>query len=56
MEANQKFHKTIVNMVSIQQDLDKGNKNQTVKLINFARLEDNEFLMVDQFPISKAIR
>ncbi|MGM1435861.1 type I restriction endonuclease [Bacillus cereus] len=56
MEANQKFHKRIVNMVSIQQDLDKGNKNQTVKLIDFAMPEDNEFLMVEQFHISNAIR
>jgi type I restriction enzyme R subunit len=54
MEANQKFHEMIVNMISIQQDLGKGKKNQTVKLIDFERLENNEFLVVDQFTVSNA--
>ena len=54
MEANQKFHEMIVNMISVQQDLGKGKKNQTVKLIDFERLENNEFLVVDQFTISNA--
>ncbi|MGF9875226.1 type I restriction endonuclease subunit R [Bacillus tropicus] len=54
MEANQKFHEMIVNMISIQQDLGKGKKNQTVKLIDFEKPENNEFLVVDQFTISNA--
>lgn len=54
MEANQKFHEIIVNMISVQQDLGKGKKNQTVKLIDFKRPENNEFLVVDQFTISNA--
>lgn len=54
MEANQKFHEMIVNMISIQQDLGKGKKNQTVKLIDFERPENNEFLVVEQFTISNA--
>ncbi|PFQ31116.1 type I restriction endonuclease subunit R [Bacillus cereus] len=54
MEANQKFHEIIVNMVSVQQDLGKGKKNQTVKLIDFERPENNEFLVVDQFTINNA--
>ncbi|MDA1888153.1 type I restriction endonuclease subunit R [Bacillus cereus group sp. BY105LC] len=54
MEANQKFHEIIVNMISVQQDLGKGKKNQTVKLIDFERPENNEFLVVDQFTISNA--
>lgn len=54
MEANQKLHEMIVNMISIQQDLGKGKKNQTVKLIDFERPENNEFLVVDQFTISNA--
>ena len=32
----------------------KGKKNQTVKLIDFERPENNEFLVVDQFSISNA--
>lgn len=54
MEANQKFHEMIVNMISVQQDLGRGKKNQTVKLIDFERPENNEFLVVDQFTINNA--
>ncbi|WP_427036594.1 type I restriction endonuclease subunit R [Cytobacillus pseudoceanisediminis] len=54
MGANQKFHEMVVNMISVQQDLGKGKKNQTVKLIDFERPENNEFLIVDQFTISNA--
>ncbi|MFL0361657.1 type I restriction endonuclease subunit R [Pseudobacillus sp. 179-B 2D1 NHS] len=54
MEANQKFHEMIVNMISVQQDLGKGKKNQTVKLIDFERPENNEFLIVEQFAINNA--
>jgi type I restriction enzyme, R subunit len=52
MEANQSFHENLINMISIQQDLGKGKKNQTVKLIDFERPKNNEFLVVDQFTIS----
>lgn len=54
MEANQLFHENLINMISIQQDLGKGKKNQTVKLIDFECPENNEFLVVDQFTISNA--
>ncbi|KAA9023567.1 type I restriction endonuclease subunit R [Niallia endozanthoxylica] len=54
MEANQLFHENLINMISIQQDLGKGKKNQTVKLIDFECPENNEFLVVDQFSISNA--
>jgi type I restriction enzyme, R subunit len=54
MEANQIFYENLVNMFSIQQDLGKGKKNQTVKLLDFERPENNEFLVVDQFTISNA--
>lgn len=54
MEANQLFHESLVNMISVQQDLGKGKKNQTIKLIDFDRPENNEFLVVDQFTITNA--
>jgi type I restriction enzyme, R subunit len=54
VEANQKFHEMIVNMISVQQDLGKGKKNQTVRLIDFEKPENNEFFVVDQFTISNA--
>lgn len=54
MEANQSFHENLINMISIQQDLGKGKKNQTVRLIDFERPENNEFLIVDQYSITNA--
>ncbi|SFE02553.1 type I restriction enzyme, R subunit [Lentibacillus persicus] len=55
MEANQAFHGLLINMMSVQQDLGKGRKNQTVKLIDFDDIDNNEFLVVDQFSITNAI-
>ncbi|QDI90769.1 type I restriction endonuclease subunit R [Salicibibacter halophilus] len=52
MEANEQFHKDLVSYISIQQDLGKGKKNQTVKMIDFDDPENNEFLVVDQLTIS----
>ncbi|WP_147535649.1 type I restriction endonuclease subunit R [Bacillus marasmi] len=54
MEANQSFHENLINMISIQQDLGKGKKNQTVRIIDFERPENNEFLIVDQYSITNA--
>ncbi|WP_429699427.1 type I restriction endonuclease subunit R [Alteribacter keqinensis] len=54
MEANQSFHTLLINYMSVQQDLGKGKKNQTVKLIDFDNPSNNEFLVVDQFSIKDA--
>lgn len=54
MEANEVFHNMLVNYTSIQQDMGKGKKNQTVKIIDFDNPLNNEFLIVDQFSISDA--
>ncbi|WP_046215911.1 type I restriction endonuclease subunit R [Paenibacillus wulumuqiensis] len=52
MEANEKFHAILTSYTSIQQDIGKGKKGQTVKLIDFDHPENNEFLVVDQFTIT----
>ncbi|SFE75199.1 type I restriction endonuclease subunit R [Alteribacillus iranensis] len=54
MEANETFHNKLVNYLSIQQDLGKGKKSQTVKIVDFEEPANNEFLVVDQFSISDA--
>lgn len=54
IEANELIHNDLVNYISIEQDLGKGKKNQTVKLIDFENIENNEFLVVDQFRVSGA--
>ncbi|GGH68663.1 type I deoxyribonuclease HsdR [Paenibacillus silvae] len=51
MEANEKIHNMLVNYISVQQDLGKGKKGQTIKLIDFNNPDNNEFLVVDQFSV-----
>ncbi|MDP9729602.1 type I restriction endonuclease subunit R [Alicyclobacillus sp. TC] len=52
MEANEAIHENIVHYVSVEQDLGHGKKNQTVKLIDFDNIDNNEFLVVNQFKVS----
>ncbi|SDW71060.1 type I restriction endonuclease subunit R [Paenibacillus sp. CF384] len=54
IEANEAFHNILVNYTSIQQDMGKGKKNQTVKIIDFEYPSSNEFLIIDQFSIGDA--
>ncbi|MDZ7925340.1 MAG: HsdR family type I site-specific deoxyribonuclease [Marinagarivorans sp.] len=51
MEANQTLWQTLVNYQSVEQDLGKGRKGQTVKIIDFDNIANNEFLCVNQFKI-----
>lgn len=52
IEANQLLWQTINGNVSVMQDLGKGNKGQTVHVIDFENLENNEFLCTSQFKVS----
>ncbi|MDN3614248.1 type I restriction endonuclease subunit R [Vibrio gallaecicus] len=51
MEYNHAFYQTMVNYLSVEQDLGKGRKGQTVKLIDFDTLSNNEFLVTNQFKV-----
>ncbi|QPN64479.1 type I restriction endonuclease subunit R [Synechococcus sp. CBW1004] len=51
MEANQWFWERLTQYFSVDQDLGSGRRGQTVKLIDFENLENNEFLCVDQFKV-----
>ena len=51
MEANQGLWTTLVHYLSVEQDLGKGRKGQTVKFIDFDNLDNNEFLCTNQFKI-----
>ena len=51
IEANQSIWNTINQCVSVMQDLGKGNKGQTVHIIDFDNLENNEFLCTNQFKV-----
>ena len=52
IEANQAIWTTINQCVSVMQDLGKGNKGQTVHIIDFANPENNEFVCTNQFKVS----
>ena len=51
VEANHSIWNTINQCVSVMQDLGKGNKGQTVHIIDFDNLENNEFLCTNQFKV-----
>jgi type I restriction enzyme R subunit len=52
IEANQAIWTNINECVSVMQDLGKGNKGQTVHIIDFESPENNEFLCTNQFKVS----
>ena len=51
IEANQVIWETLIQYQSVDQDIGKGRKGQTVKLIDFENPENNDFLCVNQFKI-----
>lgn len=52
IEANQAIWTSINECVSVMQDRGKGNKGQTVHIIDFKNPENNEFLCTNQFKVS----
>ncbi len=54
MEANQTVWETLVSYQSVVQDLGKGNKGQTVKVIDFENPDNNDFLCTNQFKVEGA--
>ncbi|WP_258110080.1 type I restriction endonuclease subunit R [Alicyclobacillus sp. SP_1] len=55
MEANEAIHDDLVHYISVEQDLGRGKKNQTVRLMDFDNVDNNEFLVVNQFKVSGVI-
>lgn len=51
MEYNHAFYHTLVNYLSVEQDLGRGRKGQTVKLVDFEHPENNEFICTNQFKV-----
>ena len=52
VEANQGIWTQINQCISVMQDLGRGNKGQTVHIIDFENPENNEFLCTNQFKVS----
>ena len=51
MEYNHSLYQMLVNYLSVEQDLGKGRKGQTVKIIDFDSPANNDFLCTSQFKI-----
>jgi type I restriction enzyme R subunit len=51
MEANSKIHELLISYTSLEQDLGKGKKKQTIKYIDFETPENNEFIVTNQFRV-----
>jgi type I restriction enzyme, R subunit len=51
MESNKWFWERLTQYFSVDQDLGSGRRGQTLKLIDFDNLKNNEFLCIDQFKI-----
>ncbi len=54
MEYNHSIYQMLVNYLSVEQDLGKGRKGQTVKIIDFDNPANNDFLCTNQFKIEGA--
>jgi len=54
MEYNHGIYQTLINYQSVEQDLGKGRKGQTVKIIDFDNLANNEFICTNQFKVEGA--
>lgn len=54
MEYNQALYQMLVNYLSVEQDLGKGRKGQTVRIIDFDRPANNDFLCTNQFKVEGA--
>ena len=52
MEANKKVYEYLTKYLSVEQDLGKGQKNQTVKVVDFENIDNNEFLVTNQFKVA----
>ncbi len=51
IEANRQIWEMLVSYVSVQQDLGSGRRGQTVKIIDFDRTDNNEFLCANQYRV-----
>ena len=51
IETNQTVWETLVQYISVEQDLGKGRRGQTVRIIDFDNPDNNEFLCVNQFKV-----
>ena len=51
MEANELIYDSLINNISLKQDLGEGKKGQTVKYIDFDNPENNSFIAINQLRV-----
>ena len=51
IETNQTLWKTLVQYISVDQGLGQGRRGQTVKIIDFDNIQNNEYICVNQFKV-----
>lgn len=52
IESNEKCFNSLKQYMSIEQDVGEGRRSHTVKIIDFDNIENNEFLVTNQFKVS----
>ncbi|KAA8984359.1 type I restriction endonuclease subunit R [Halospina sp. K52047b] len=56
MEYNHSLYSLLVNYLSVDQDLGKGRKGQTVRVIDFETPENNDFVCTSQFKVAGPVQ
>ncbi len=52
IEANEKIHTALVHNISLEQDLGKGKRGQTVRFVDFEDTSKNEFVFTRQYRVA----
>lgn len=51
LDANEKIHNKLITGLSVTQNVDGINKSQRVKIIDFDTIENNEFIVTNQYRV-----
>ena len=49
IETNQKNYNSLIKYITVEQDIDDRRQNRTVKIIDFDNIENNDFIVTNQF-------
>ena len=52
IEVNQKNYNLLIKYITVEQDIGGHRQNRTVKIIDFDNIENNEFIVTNQFKVS----
>ena len=52
IEANQKNYNSLIKYITVEQNIDGRRQNRTVKIIDFDIIENNDFIVTNQFKVA----